>query len=93
MDEIKNQTDEEERDPNDTRQISFLISHEDSEWVDDRLAILKAYDPGFYVRIIGIGDHQYMYKITTQQRHFDHDEFKKFMFQLMLRFGDEITLR
>lgn len=91
VDETTNQTGE--HDPNDTRQISFIVSHADSEWVDERLIILKEYDPGFYVRIIGIGDFNYMYKITTQHKHFEHDEFKKFMFQLQLRFGDQIKLR
>lgn len=91
MDETETQTDS--HDPNDTRQISFIVSHADSEWIDKRLEILKEYDPGFYARIIGIGDDKYMYKITTQHKHFEHDEFKKFMFQLVLRFGDQIKLR
>lgn len=70
-----------------------MVNTVDSEWIDARLKILKDYDPGFYVRIIGVGDDKYMYKITTQHKHLEHGEFKKFMFQLVLRFGDKVTLR
>lgn len=87
------QTPSNSHDPNDTRQISFVLNHADSEWVDARLKILKEYDPGFYVRIMELLDDKYLYKITTQQKHLEHGEFKKFMFQLVLRFGDKIKLR
>lgn len=70
-----------------------MLNNDDSEWVDARLKILKEYDPGFYVRVIAFGDDKYMYKITTQHKHFEHDEFKKFMFQLVLRLGDKVKLR
>lgn len=80
-------------DPSDTRQISFMVSKEDSEWIDECLAILQDYDPEFYVRIIGIGDHKYMYKITTKHRNLQHEDYKKFEFKMQLRFGEEMKLR
>ena len=81
------------KDSSDTRQISFMVSHADSEFVDTKLDILQAYDPEFYVRIIGIGDFNYMYKITCKQYNMEHDEYKKFMFQMSLRFGDKVKIR
>ncbi len=83
----------ETRDPNDTRQISFTVDEAESEWVDKNLDRLKEYDPGFYVRIIGIGDTKYLYKITTQQKHLEHEDAKKFLFQLELRFGTKLKIR
>ena len=84
---------DESRDQSDTRQISFMVDEAESEWVDKRLDKLKEYDPGFYVRIIGVGDTKYLYKITTHQKNLEHEDAKKFLFQLELRFGTKLKIR
>ncbi len=84
---------DESRDKNDTRQISFVVDEDEVDWIDKRLNQLKEYDPGFYVRIIGVGDTKYLYKITTQQKNLEHDDAKKFLFQLELRFGPKLKIR
>lgn len=81
-----------EHDPNDPRVISFTIDKESSAWVDKAIERLDNYDPGFYVRIIGIEDN-YLYKISTTQKHLEHEEAKKFLFQLELRFGRTLKIR
>jgi len=91
VNETENQTDS--FDPNDTRQISFLINREESDWVDVHLDRLQEYDPEFYVRIIGVGDHQYLYKITTKHRNLQHEDYKKFEFQMQLRFANTLKIR
>ena len=84
---------DESHDQNDTRQISFVVDEDEVDWIDKRLNQLKEYDPGFYVRIIGVGDTKYLYKITTQQKNLEHDDAKKFLFQLELRFGPKLKIR
>lgn len=86
-------TTENEKDPNDTRQISFVINKSESQWVDKRITALKEYDPGFYVRILEIGADEYLYKITTHQSNMEHETYKKFIFQLELRFGKVLKIR
>ncbi len=83
----------ESHDQNDTRLISFMIDQTDSDWVDKILDRLKAYDPGFYVRVIGIGDTKYLYKISTHQKNLEHEDAKKFLFQLELRLGPKLKIR
>ena len=80
-------------DPNDTRQITFMVDREESEWIDDCLDILQEYDAEFYVRIIGIGDDKYLYKITTKHRNLQHEDYKKFEFKMQLKFGNEMKIR
>ena len=81
------------RDPNDTRQISFTVDQTESEWIDKNLNRLKEYDPGFYVQIIARSDKRHMYKITTHQKNLEHEDAKKFLFQLELRFGAKLKIR
>lgn len=85
-------TTENEKDPNDTRQISFMIDTKQSERIDKLLDNLKDYDPGFYIRIIGIGDN-YLYKISTHQSNMEHETYKKFIFQVELMLGSKLTIR
>ncbi len=84
---------DESHDQNDTRQISFMLDEAEVDWVDKNITRLKECDPGFYVRVIGIGDTKYLYKITTHQKNLEHDDAKKFLFQLELRFGAKLKIR
>lgn len=81
------------RDQNDTRLITFTADEAGAEWVDKKVEQLKEYNPGFYVQIIAHGSGQYIYKITTHQKNLEHDDAKKFLFQLELRFGSKLKIR
>lgn len=70
-----------------------MLDETEVDWVDKNIARLKEYDPGFYVRVIGIGDTKYLYKITTHQKNLEHEDAKKFIFQLELRFGSKLKIR
>lgn len=83
---------ENEKDPNDIRQISFVVDKKLSETINKLIYALKEYDPGFYVRIIGINDN-YFYKITTHQSNMEHETCKKFIFQIELILGNKLTIR
>lgn len=80
-------------DQNDTRLITFTADEAGAEWFDKKVEQLKEYDPGFYVQVIEHGDGQYIYKITTHQKNLEHDDAKKFLFQLELRFGSKLKIR
>lgn len=80
-------------DQNDTRLISFTVDQAGVDWVDKNLSRLKEYDPGFYVQVIARSDEQYTYKITTHQKNLEHEDAKKFLFQLELRFGAKLNIR
>lgn len=82
-----------ERDPNDTVKISFPVKDEEMiEWIDSRVDILKKYDPGFYIKTFCIGD-RYLYHIFTQAKHLEHEEYKKFIFQVTLKVGQDVKIR
>lgn len=88
-----------EHDSNAIRQISFSVDSKDSTWVDKRIVTLRDNDPGFYTRIIDIGTNknpeykQFVYKITTHQSNLESKAFKKFIFQLELKFGNRLKIR
>jgi len=84
---------ETEFDPSDTRQISFMLDLKDSEWIDKKLEVLREHDAGFYVHCIGVGDFENLYKITTKHANLQHDDFKKFMFQVELKLGNKVKIR
>lgn len=82
----------ESHDQNDTRVISFTVDQAGADWVDKNLDRLKEYDPGFYVQIIDTGS-KYLYRITTHQKNLEHEDARKFLFQLELRFGATLKIR
>ena len=82
-----------EKDPNDPVKISFTVKDESMEpWFDKRIAELKEYDAGFYCQI-NSWLHGVLYTITTTHRHLEHDDYKKFMFQVKLKLGEDVKIR
>lgn len=82
-----------DRDPNDTVKITFTVKDESMEpWFDKRIADLKEYDAGFYCQI-NSWLHGVLYTLTTTQRHLEHEDFKKFMFQVKLKLGEDVKIR
>lgn len=82
-----------EHDPNDPVKITFMCKDTELEpWFNKRIADLKEYDAGFYCQerdtIAGT-----LYQITTTYRHLEHDDFKKFMFQVKLKLGEDVKIR
>jgi len=37
--------------------------------------------------------HGVLYTLTTTYRHLEHEDFKKFMFQVKLKLGEDVTIR
>ena len=81
----------EPHDQNDTRLITFTVDQVGADWVDKNLDRLKEYDSGFYVKILDLGS-KYIYQITTHQKNLEHEDAKKFLFQLELRFGSKLKI-
>jgi len=82
-----------EHDPNDPVKISFTVKDEAMEpWFDKRIADLKEYDAGFYCQT-NSWLHGVLYTLTTTRRHLEHEDFKKFMFQVKLKLGEDVKIR
>jgi len=82
-----------DRDPNDPVKISFTVKDAEMEpWFDKRIAELKEYDPGFYCQI-NSWMHGVLYTITTTHRHLNSEDYKKFMFQVKLKLGEDVKIR
>ena len=82
-----------DKDPNDPVKISFTCPpelHED--WVDTKIAALKDYDPGFYVMETETRMGR-LYQLHTTQKHLEHEDFRKFMFQVKIRLGQDVKIR
>ena len=84
---------ETKKDPNDPVRISFTCPPELYEdWIAEKIATLKDYDPGFYVMEVStrMGT---LYQLHTTQKHLEHADFKKFMFQVKMRLGQDVKIR
>lgn len=82
-----------ERDPNDPVKITFVVKDIEMEpWFDKRIADLKEYNAGFYCQI-NSWLHGLLYTITTTHRHLEHEDFKKFIFQVKLKLGQDVKIR
>ena len=79
-------------DPNDPVKISFLCGTEFEEWVDEKILALEDYDEGYYVQRIDTMRGT-LYQLQTTARHIEHDDFKRFLFQIKLKFGEEAKVR
>ena len=80
-------------DPNDPVKISFMCDAEFEGWVDEKVAKLREYDEGFYVMQMSTNSGGSIYYITTTARHLGHDDFKRFLFQIKLKFGEGAKIR
>lgn len=88
-----NEEQKDERDPNDPVKISFTVKDEAVEaWVDKRIAELKEYDAGFYCQV-NSWLHGVLYTLTTTHQHLEHEDFKKFIFQVKLKLGKDVKIR
>ena len=82
-----------ERDPNDPVRISFVVTDPEMEaWFDERLKILKDYDANFYVQINSTLN-GVLYQISTRYRNMQSEEYKKFIFQVKLKLGEDVKIR
>ena len=80
-------------DPNDPVKISFTCTAEEFEdWVDERIRALEEYDEGFYVQRLSTVRGT-IYQLHTTARHMEHDDFKRFLFQVKLKFGEAAKIR
>jgi len=82
-----------EKDPNDPVKISFTVKDESLEsWFDERIHLLRVYDPLFYCHQIPTKNGT-MYQITTKYRNLQSEDYKKFMFQIKLKLGEDAKVR
>ncbi len=86
-----------EKDSNDPVRISFTVPADDSSakneaWVFERLGALKEYDPGFYYKnyTSKMGE---IFMVDTKMKNLEHAEFKKFMFQVKIKLGQDVKIR
>ena len=80
-------------DPNDPVKISFTCTEEQYEdWVNEKIRKLEDYDEGFYVQQLSTMTGT-IYQLHTTARHLEHDDFKRFLFQIKLKFGQEAKIR
>lgn len=86
-----------ERDPNDPVKISFTVlftenSEANEAWAFKRIEALREYDEGFYCRNFTTRKGQ-IFILETKAQNLQHEEFKKFMFQVKLKLGEDVKIR